>query len=503
MTKDYSKHKWEIIFCFSIVFFFVCYGLVFNKIIINEDSLMRIYDGRSPSGMGRDLGVILTNTVGFSHYNPIVTSIISWLALLISSVYTIKLFDIKRLRTMIATTAIFYSYPVFAIYWRFGTDMWLYTLSTALVIYGIYTFIKKEQSSVFGVISIIAALFIYQAPVSILTSLFSIFYLEQIISNKFNFKSMLKTLGLIAFSIILYYVLMKGLYVLLDVNLVHYKGANQIGFNSIIKNLKTNIIDSYVVYAAFVTGKLSYFDYYHLPLIILTFNMSLVIYLMSAFPRLSKSIIVRGTFIILAVTIPISMNTQQIITNDFMVRSFYGGVVVLIYCMQILLERLPNIKRLNEVLVIVIIFMNINAITTEQLMQINLQHENITIAENVLSDLRKFEAYSTDTPVKACGSISENENYNFHNEYPFIFTVDTISNIPGPSYNYFMEYSSTDEYGAQLLEYLLKYIGEDINLVYDNECNDDAPSMPEEGYIYESNGIININFGSDKKETVD
>lgn len=496
LEKNYSKYKWEILIVASILLFIVSYGLVFGSIIINDDSLPRIYYGRSyTKGLGRPLGTFLTNTIAYGNNNPIFTSIITWMTLLVSSIYTIKIFDIKRMRTMFAVTAAYYTFPIFGVYWRFGTDMWLYTLTCAMSIYGMYLLLK-ENKKVYPILLIIGSLAIYQAEIGIITMIFSIYFIEQIFRKKFDINHLLYVFGIIVISMVIYFAMISIAGSLISTDLSSYKSADSIGFRSIISDFIPNMINSYYVYFVYIIGKLTYFDYFHIPIFWLLFNLIPLIYF------LEKVIITKFNskleFIVLLIlifTLPVSMNSQQMITSDFMTRSMFGNLILTIYIVVILLERLKFNGKGAIAIVVIALSMNLNSLNSIELASLSLQEENTKIGNQILLDLRSFPGYGTNSEVAICGRLSENDNYNFPRVYPYVFNHETFTEMDGVTYNFFMTYDNENEYGIRLSTQLFMYLGESVNIVY-NQCNDSKPSFPEEGYMYLDNDIITINMGS-------
>lgn len=496
LKKDYSQYKWEILFISSIVLFMVGYGLLFNQILINDDSLPRVYIGRTyAQGSGRPLGVFLTNTLVYGINNPIVTSILTWFTLLISSIYTIKLFDIKHLRTMLAIAASYYTFPLFGIYWRFGTDMWLYTLVCAVSIYAMYNILKNDRPWL-GVISIVLSLAIYQGEIGILAMLFSAYYIEQIINEDFVQKELFKTIGLVALSFLTYYLLLKGITSLSTLDMNSYKGADEIGIKQIFSNLSLNISNSYKTYFRFITGNLTYFDYFHTPIIWIFINLILPVYILISLLYLRvKNLTSQIWLMILFVTIPIAMNLQQLVTSDYMTRTYFGSLILIIYLVIIIFEKLQLNEMVSITIVGIIIFMNLNSLNSIELAALKLQEENLKVGNQILMDLRAFPGYQTGAEVATCGNFVDNDNYNYPRIYPYVFGHETFTDMHGVTYNFFMTYPNDNQYGITLSTRLFEYLGEEVNMVY-NDCDSSQPSFPEDGYIYEDNNVININFGS-------
>ncbi len=175
----------------------------------------------------------------------------------------------------------------------------------------------------------------------------------------------------------------------------------------------------------------------------------------------------------------------------------FGNLILIIYIVVIWLERLKFNSKGAIAIVVIALSMNLNSLNSIELASLSLQEENTKIGNQILLDLRSFPGYGTNSEVAICGSLSENDNYNFPRVYPYVFNHETFTEMDGVTYNFFMTYDNENEYGIRLSTQLFMYLGESVNIVY-NQCNDSKPSFPETGYMYLDNDIITINMGSNK-----
>lgn len=171
--KSYFKEKENITYIFtSIVIFLICYGLVFNKYIINHDSLARIQGYIGGLSSGRFMRPILNKYLSFATYNPMNNSMLLYIFLLLSSITILKLFNIKRLLNKIIITFAIFSFPSFGFFWMYGNDMWIYSFGFFFSILTVYFVVKnKIKDYLLATICLIISLGTYQAMLSVTTTI--------------------------------------------------------------------------------------------------------------------------------------------------------------------------------------------------------------------------------------------------------------------------------------------------------------------------------------------
>lgn len=110
-----------LVMCF-IIFMFT-YGLVFNQMTFNHDSVARTFSGLWYQANGRFLREPITDLLAFGTYNPIINSFYLFASFYATTIIQSKLFDVKSLFTKVLLFAANVTYPVFAIYWGYDNDM--------------------------------------------------------------------------------------------------------------------------------------------------------------------------------------------------------------------------------------------------------------------------------------------------------------------------------------------------------------------------------------------
>ncbi|WOO89989.1 glucosyltransferase domain-containing protein [Mollicutes bacterium LVI A0078] len=493
MKKDYSKYKWELIIFFSILMFIVSYGLIFNQTIANDDGITRIANGRVYNGNGRFLGVFLTNTIGYGVYNPIITSIFSYCSMLIITITSIKLFEVRRLRTMFAITALVYTYPTFEIYYRFGVDMWLYTLGTALSLLAMYYILKPDKQTYMGILFGAAALAIYQALISVMTIVFTLYYLKKLSKKEVDIKEGLLSLLYLVAAGLVYLVVFKLLLLITGMTVTNYKGASDLSVMSILSGLPANLSIVYRQYINLLLSRLNYYDWAQIPVIWAIFIVTPMLYFYKFVTSNRISNKNKALIVVLILTIPISLFSHVIITSDGSDRTYLAMIFYFIMSAIIFLEHKGKYENIALIIVGLAIFFNLNTILAMETIDLKHMENNRLVTETVITDLQRYDGYDATSKLSVCGHLGYNSNLNYANGYPYVFENRNYLNIQGPSYLVFAKYDDSLEYTKNMTSSMYGLYGLGNEFV-NNECDQDAPEYPKEGYIYEKNGIININY---------
>ncbi len=493
--RDYSKYKPEIFFLAAIISFVICYGLVFNMTVYNGDSLIQLTEPRQYLGNGRFLGRLLIKVVGHGTYNPIITSIITFITMFITSLMLMDLFAAKRMRTELFIIFAVFSFPISAVYWQYGHDMWLYSLAITLSICGMYFALIKEKYS-YSIISFVLALSIYQISISVATVIFSSFFILRCLNNEVDIKKMLKVIFTVFLSALIYYLIFKIGMHLTGMEITTYKGANEIGIKTIISDLPANILGCYKYFIVYISGNVPYFDYFHLKPLWVMFNLMYLIpslYCVSTKNTMKNKLVT----ILLLVTLPIAFNSQLLITSDYTTRTIFGALPFTVFIIVIILEYLPTIKFFNVFFVTIILLFNLNSTLAIEQSDIQRMTSNEQFVGSVILDLQRYPTFTKDSQIGICGTLYENNNLNKSIDYPYVFGEENYITEAGPAVDIFQDYDQ-EEIGQTLNQKAFEYYGLAVSVV-PTECDEDAPQYPEEGYIYEYKDIININYSSKKE----
>ena len=106
------------------------------------------------------------------------------------------------------------------------------------------------------IIATIATCSLYQAYLGLILGLYALY----IITNKkdINIRTILKTILIIGISVIMYYLILKGILLINGIKLASYKGANSLGIET-IKHIPKSIINTYKDIANFLFGNRIYY----------------------------------------------------------------------------------------------------------------------------------------------------------------------------------------------------------------------------------------------------
>ncbi len=490
--RDYSKYKLEIFLFAAIISFVICYGLVFNLTVFNGDSIIQLTEPRQYLGNGRFLGRFLIKIVGHGTYNPIITSIITFITMFLTSLMLMELFAAKRLRTELLIIFAVYSFPISAVYWQFGHDMWLYSLAITLSVLGMYLALIKENYK-YAIVAFVLALSIYQISISVATVIFSSYFILRCLNNQVEIKKMVKVICTVLLSAVIYYLIFKVGMHLTGMEITSYKGADEIGIKTILSNLPSNILSCYKYFIVYISGNVPYFDYFHLKVIWVMFNLMYLIptlYCIQTKNSLKNKLIT----ILLLVTLPIAFNSQLLITSDYATRTIFGAMPFIVFIIIIIIEYLPPIKFFNLLFVIVVLSFNLNSTLAIEQSDIQRMNSNQQFVGTIITDLQRFPSFTSKSKVGICGAISDNNNINVSTDYPYVFMKENYITEAGPAADIFQDYDQA-AIAQTLNQKIFEYYGLVVNVV-PTKCDPNAPEYPKPGYIYEQNGIININYSA-------
>lgn len=489
-----NKKQTIILAATSLVLMVAAYGMVSNQYIFNHDSINRIYTTETFGtylASGRPLRDILEVFPAFGTMYPQLMFIYLYITFVVNALLIYKLFDIQSLTEKLLILVVTISSPILAIYWAYGNDIWMYSLGLCIATLSVIYCVKQKPLGI--IICTVLFLSDYQAILSYAVTLYVVYEMREAIRGAANASRIMKSFGWMICGAILYFVLLKAILLIFSVSLVGYMNADQIGVKTIIINIPRNIYYSYIEFLRLITGQHLYINATLVnrllsPLI-------LIIMLIPYFnPKLKSNKRNAYIYSILFLLFPLFANAALFATNVSFMRSDFALTSILIMTVVFVAEFQLSLAY-NRILIAIILIFSINNIVTINNMNNYIMKKNnldIELATAIYIDLISETSYKQADSLHFCGNITTNENVEFNLEMlPYLGSSFIYS--PYPSYFWENAYAESEkELAAQKYEAMYKFIGINVNVIYD-KCEPHSISYPQDGYIVErENDVFDI-----------
>lgn len=394
--------------------------------------------------LGR-FGIEFVNLLRFGLVNKFIIILISLIFLSLSVMIVIRTFSIKNRILIVLLSALITVAPQFT-----ETYMFIYCADAYCLAFMIATlsgyFLKKADSKkiyyIFSAICIIITCSLYQAYLGVSIGIAIILLINDLLNNK-DIKEVVKKgvkyLATIFIAIILYYLILKIIITVLGISLASYKGANNIGLET-IRNLPKSIAQAYKdFFEFFFTNKIisnSYWKrkYIYLALLLISFGGMILIFIKNKFK--SKYLRILCVLILLAI-FPIGVNIMNLIASTTKINLVTGVGIITTYILLLLIyEKLLDnwlenlIKYAYLILLCILIFTFILENTFTYMCRYDTFRNYYAISNNIYNQVTSLDDYSTDMKWmfsdvirykakdrdKANGFISnDNETWNNYN----------------------------------------------------------------------------------------
>ncbi len=487
MIKKIEKLKRKEIVITAIITYILTYGIVFNQVIINNDSIRRII-GEEPSRLasGRFITDIYYNFVHGGIISPVVSFFLGGLFLITGSYFLIKTLKVSKKYQELLIYFLVITYPIFDFFNAYGPDFDLYCLAFLTSVLSIYFLMKKNKKSIaISLMFIIFTLGIYQAFLVIITGLlFLVNIIKYIEEKELKAKELLFEVIVISIGMILYYIFLNIILFITGTELASYRGANSLSIIDMLKNIPHNIIYSYKEFIQILTKNSLLFNtnYDHLVINLFLWLFLVIFFIVFILKNFKKDIPLLILLLILFVPSLYSIN--------FIVQGFYDYIMFgyLIYLILIV-YLIDKVKIKNIILSVMLLFVFFNFV---KINQYNLQTKLLTdtsfkISSQIAYDLFEQEDYTSESPVIILGQLRYNDAVEMTEKKPYDinnkFLYDTF-----PGFNKGLKV-------YQLIEAQGYNINYDSKITYDKEKFENSPSYPKEGYIYEEEGNYIIKLG--------
>ncbi len=487
MIKKINELKEKEIIIAAIVTYLITYGMVFNQVIINNDSIRRI-SGIEPSRLpsGRFVTDIYYNLVHGGIIAPVISFFLAGLFLITGAYFLIKTIGINKKYQELLIYLLVVTYPIFDFFYAYGPDFDLYSLAFLTSVLSIYFLNKKDKkSTLISILFIIITLGIYQAFLVIITGLLFFVYIKKYIEEKeINIKDLIFDVFIVSLGMVMYYIVLNIILIITKTNLTDYRGANSLSIIDMIKNIPHNLIYSYKEFLEIIAKHSLLFntnyDHILINIFLLLFFTFFILYFITK--NFKKDIFI---FLLLLILFIPSLYSINFIVQGFYDYIMFGYLIYLIFIVYLI----DKVKIKNILVVVMLLFVSFNII---KINQYNLETKLLTetsfdISSKIATDLFEQENYNADTPVIILGELRYNDTIKMTDKKPYDiknrFLYDTF-----PGFN-----SGLKVY--QLIESQGYSINYEENGTYDSKKFEEAPAYPKKGYIYEENGSYIIKLG--------
>ena len=384
----------------------------------------------------------------------------------ISTILIEYLFNIKKKISVILLSIVIAVFPIFTetYFFLYCADSYcLAFLLSVIAVIGIKKYIdtNKFKYLCITIIATIATCSLYQAYLGLILGLYALY----IITNKkdINIRTILKTILIIGISVIMYYLILKGILLINGIKLASYKGANSLGIET-IKHIPKSIINTYKDIANFLFGnRIIYNNIYYRRIINSILIISIILLIRKVKEHSVKSIILRIIFLAI---LPICIAIMDIIAPTTTINLVTGPGLITIYILIIsLLDKYDFSSNIQKILKIVIICMICITMHTF-IIQNNYTYK---VREHTYQNFYTIQnnIYTRGTSLKGYNKNMKwlfSDTILFHSEYGK-FGNGFISN---DNETYIGINTSSN---AQIINFYKTYMGIDISICSEDEYN--------------------------------
>lgn len=470
MKGKLLKKKNLLLVGFTVIVGFIINMPLFTKNILTADVLLNTtyYSGYSwELSLGR-FGLFIIGLLKSYLVIPHLELFISLILVGFIGLLLIKLFDIKNKYLKLLVCFILVISPNISTTLLFNYCSLPYTLAFFCSVFSIYIlFENKSKLKYLGsCISLIVALFCYQAYIQVSLTLFVLMVIKKLLEKSFSIKDLVKYILTIVVGLISYFLLMKLSLLVFNIDMASYSGASNFGINSIL-NIPKEIINTYITfYDYYFNNKIlnnTYLLNNILNLLILILFVVLVIY------RSIKSKLKLNEYIILFISIlilPIVMNFILLIMPNTKMQLLMSASYILLFIFAIYLVK--DFKYSKSFLIILLLLLSRNFIIENYASMKSLEityNKTYKIASNMLDNIN---SYGYKNKVMITGNLDNNEYYNYTNE-------NNLEHLSELNYGFISNFSLFWDNYVNIKNgwerFFYEYLGYNLNFVSEEEYN--------------------------------
>lgn len=506
--KKFFKENYKLMLVTFLIGIFAHGFTITNKLISHDEIFYSFGKGTSFSSgrWGLELISFIFPNISMPWYNGVLTLAI----LSISFCLTLDILNIKNKYFRVLICGVLMTFPAMASTFAFTYTITAYSISIFLSIISV-AFLRSEKPifNVFGIITIILSVGIYQAYICITMIMLIMLLIMDCKDENKNAKKIIynciKYIVFIAVALILYLVITKGINHMLNIRFSKYRGFDSMGIFT-IKEVIDGILSSYhnilklfsnsVISDTFGTSE------YMKNLTLITIVFSIILILVRFVDLIKKKNIAKAILmLILFLLQPIALdfiavvNPKIGILYSVMIYQYAFVIIEPIVLCEYFNIKSKKIKKVIYMLFIIIIF-QFATVANEFHFRLCLGYENIySFYDGLIDRIEKMDGYDKSMPVLFIGNYSGELNTNYHDYF------NEIVRIGGSFENYTLEpedgYRFLKYFIGVNLKYNIKYEHvkkEDINDIMQLNEYKEMNVYPYNNSIKEINGIIVVKF---------
>ncbi|TMN21635.1 glucosyltransferase domain-containing protein [Lentibacillus cibarius] len=412
------KREWKIAFFSTVIIGFLTHMFVLTNMLPNHDGLVNIYSSQKKYALGR---FFLGPFSGISSFFdlPWVNGTLSIFYLALTSILLTEFFKLRKTPAIILTAGLVVTFPTIASTFSYMFTADGYMFGFLLSVFAVFL-TKKYRYGLFPAAFILyLSVGIYQANVTIVLTVVTVWFIQELISNHKQLKSILYSLmlqiGMTVLGMSMYAITFKGYQTWMGGEITKYQGLDQIG------NQKKNIIEQILLikdktmeffFRGFVTDfPINFFEVLNLLLILLILaGVAITVVLNKVY--LSP---VRMLFIVLSIVLlPIFSFVLYFVSPGVVYHMLMVMAVVLIYILPIVLyNRLDGLSPVvnwyswGTVVVSCLIIFNFSLISNISYFNMSLKYEkSYAMVNRMLDRMEQTDGYTHASKLAVIGRTS-------------------------------------------------------------------------------------------------
>ena len=473
MIKNFIKNKTNILIIITtLITGLIIHLPLYTKNILTADVLLNNFYYSSYSwevSLGR-FGLFIVGLLKQYLVIPHIEIFISLILVSFISILIINLFNIKNKLFQIIISIIITICPNISAILLFNYCSLPYILAFFCSILAVYILLKEKNKYIKNILPIILIIIsesMYQSFIQVSITLLVLYYINELLKNKFNFTEFIRNMITIGIGLISYFIIMKLSVLLLHINLSDYSSANSFGLKNIL-NIPQNILTTYkTFYNFYFTNKIvnntNVFNH------IINISLLLILITSITYKTIKNKLYTKNIIILflLILVIPICTNFILLIITDTSMQLLMSSAYILL--IPFVISLCEENKYLKILLLIISLLLIKNYIIQDSATYKSLEttyNKTYKIASNIVDNINKL---GYDKKVMITGNLSNNKYYNYNTN----LDIDNIYNL---NYGFIANKSLFwDEYvnvKNGWTRYLYEYLGVNINFIDENTYNE-------------------------------
>ncbi len=416
--------KKELVICSLAILLigFLTYGYSFFSFTYNNDGILRVseIDISFESGLvkGRWMYAFFSNLYFSSFRLPLFHGILVVLLLLLCTLLLWYIFEIKGRAERILTGGIFMTLPLFIHYIYFTGDAEVYGSGMVLIFFSLLSFTRHTLSAyIVSVILIVLALGCYPALFSVATVLYMFYVIHAFTKNpqiRQNMVLFLKSMGICALGLLLYFLATKGMIAFLGLKLMSYKNADELSIPVLLTKLPHKLMWTFLLHGLYV---LMASIWYKIFFVLGLFGMFRI---MSGKTNFAFGRSLYAVFLICAMLIG-ALSIYLVTFETWPYPGFQFGIIILatllvLYTVRLFGDRLKPIAYIMGALFILLNIRTDNAIALKYTLKLDAGQR---LASHIMHDILSHEGYvKGKTKIAFVGALVNNSNYDLSDPFP-------------------------------------------------------------------------------------